>query len=66
MKKDWYITFKEKGVTYMQCKSCNDYVSNVSEDAVAITCGTCNAIKIPWPKTIRQKQSTGRRHGAKK
>ena len=63
MKKDWYITFKEKGVTYMQCKSCNDYVSNVSEDTVAITCGTCNATKIPWPKTIKQYKPTGRPAG---
>ena len=63
MKKDWYITFKEKGVTYMQCKSCNNYVSNVSEDAIAITCGTCNAIKIPWPKTIKQYKPTGRPAG---
>ena len=63
MKKDWYIKFKEKGVTYMQCKSCNDYVSNVSEDAISITCGTCNAIKIPWPKTATQRVSTGRPAG---
>ena len=47
----------------MQCKSCNDYVSGVSEDAVSIICGTCNAIKIPWPKTATQKQSTGRPAG---
>ena len=63
MKKEWYIKFKEKGVTYMQCKSCNDYVSNVSEDAISITCGTCNAIKLPWPKTVTQYKSTGRPAG---
>ena len=63
MKKDWYITFKEKGVTYMQCKSCNDYVSNVSEDAIAVTCGTCNASKIAWPKSAEQKVSSGRPSG---
>ena len=63
MKKDWYIKFKEKGVTYMQCKSCNEYISGVSEDAVSITCGTCNAIKIPWPKTVTQYKSTGRPAG---
>ena len=63
MKKDWYITFKEKGVTYMQCKSCNDYVSNVSEDAIAVTCGTCNAIKIAWPKSAKEKVSSGRPSG---
>ena len=63
MKKDWYITFKEKGVTYMQCKSCNDYVSNVSEDAISITCGICNAVKIPWPKAIKQYKPTGRPAG---
>ena len=63
MKKDWYIKFKEKGITYMQCKSCNDYVSGVSEDAISITCGTCNAIKIPWPKTATQSVSTGRPAG---
>ena len=63
MKKDWYITFKEKGVTYMQCKSCNDYVSNVSEDTITITCGTCNAIKIPWPKSAKKRVSSGRPSG---
>ena len=62
MKKDWYITFKEKGVTYMQCKSCNDYV-NVSEDTIAVTCGTCNASKIAWPKSAEQKVSSGRPSG---
>ena len=49
MKKEWYITFKEKGVTYMQCKSCYDYV-RVSEDTITVTCGTCNARKLSWPK----------------
>ena len=62
MKKDWYITFKEKGVTYMQCKSCNDYVS-VSEDAISVVCGTCNAVKIPWPKTAKERVSSGRPSG---
>jgi len=62
MKKDWYITFKEKGVTYMQCKSCHDYVT-VSEDTTAVTCGTCNAIKIAWPKAIKQYKPTGRPAG---
>ena len=62
MKKDWYITFKEKGVTYMQCKSCNDYVS-VSEDTISVVCGTCNAVKIPWPKTAKERVSSGRPSG---
>ena len=63
MKKQWYIKFKEKGVTYMQCKSCNEYIGGVSEDAVSITCGTCNAIKLPWPKSVTQYKSTGRPAG---
>ena len=63
MKKEWYIKFKEKGVTYMQCKSCNEYVGGVSEDAVSITCGTCNAIKIAWPKAAEPKVSSGRPPG---
>tara|TARA_R100001594_G_scaffold90515_1_gene124914 strand:+ start:174 stop:596 length:423 start_codon:yes stop_codon:yes gene_type:complete len=62
MKKKQYITFKEKGVTYMQCKSCNDYV-NVSENTTAVTCGTCNAIKIPWPKVAKERVSSGRPSG---
>ena len=62
MKKDWYIKFKEKGVTYMQCKSCFDYVT-VSEDASAVTCSSCIASTIPWPKTITQYKSTGRPAG---
>ena len=47
----------------MQCKSCNEYISGVSEDAVSITCGTCNAIKLPWPKSVTQYKSTGRPAG---
>ena len=47
----------------MQCKSCSDYVSNVSEDAIAITCGTCNAVKIPWPKVAKERVSSGRPAG---
>ena len=62
MKKEWYITFKEKGVTYMQCKSCHDYVS-VSEGTIAVTCGTCNARKLAWPKSAEQKVSSGRPSG---
>ena len=62
MKKDWYVTFKEKGVTYMQCKHCDEYVS-VSEDAVAVTCSRCVTIiqlnKYPnsLPKNWKQKSS---------
>ena len=46
----------------MQCKSCNEYVT-VSEDALSVVCGTCNAVKIPWPKTATQRVSTGRPAG---
>ena len=62
MKKDWYVTFKEKGVTYMQCKHCDNYVS-VSEDAIAVTCSGCVQIiqlnKYPdaLPKNWKQKPS---------
>ena len=54
MKKDWYITFKEKGVKYMQCKHCDDYVEGVSENAIAVTCGTCTTIKnmSMFPNTL--------------
>ena len=62
MKKDWYITYKEKGVTYMQCKSCHDYVS-VSEGTIAVTCGTCNASKLSWPKIAKERLSSGRPSG---
>jgi hypothetical protein len=68
MKKDWYVKFKEKGVIYMQCKYCDTYVKNVSEDAIATTCGTCTTLiqlkKFPdsLPKSW-QKQSTGRPAG---
>jgi len=64
MKKDWLITFTEKGVTYMQCKKCNDYVT-VSEDAIAVTCGLCNAVSLPWPKAVKQYKPTGRPPGWK-
>ena len=62
MKKDWYVTFKEKGVTYMQCKHCDEYVS-VSEDAIAVTCSRCVQIiqlnKYPdaLPKNWERKPS---------
>ena len=61
MKKEWFITFKEKGVTYMQCKTCYDYIS-VSEDTTSVVCGDCNAKRIPWPNIV-QKISTGRPAG---
>ena len=60
--KNNYITFKEKGNTYMQCKSCNDYVT-VSEGTKAVTCGMCNAAKMPWPKISKQYRPTGRPAG---
>ena len=62
MKKDWLIKFKEKGVTYMQCKSCYDYV-RVSEDTITVTCGTCNARKLSWPKMAKERLSSGRPSG---
>ena len=62
MKKEWHITFKEKGVTYMQCKSCYDYVG-VSEGTIAVTCGTCNAKKLSWPKMAKERISSGRPSG---
>ena len=62
MKKEWYIKFKEKGVTYMQCKSCNEYVS-VSEGTNAVTCGICNARQIAWPKTATERIISGRPSG---
>lgn len=61
MEKDWLITFKEKGVTYMQCKTCYDYTS-VSEDATSVVCGYCNAARLPWPKVVAR-ISTGRPAG---
>jgi len=60
--KDWYISFKEEGIKYMQCKSCYDYVQ-VSEDAVSVVCSMCNAATLPWPKTAPNYQSTGRPAG---
>ena len=60
--KNNYITFKEKGNTYMQCKSCHDYVI-VTEGTKAVTCGNCNAMKMPWPKIYTSYQSTGRPSG---
>ena len=64
MKKDWLISFTEKGVTYMQCKKCNDYVI-VSEDTKSVVCGLCNATRLPWPKVIKQYTPTGRPPGWK-
>mgnify|MGYP001269370458 CR=1 FL=1 len=57
-----YNSFNEDGITYMQCKSCNEY-TRTSEDSVSVVCGTCNAIKIAWPKVTVKKESTGRPAG---
>jgi hypothetical protein len=57
-----YNTFTEGGVLHMTCKKCNNYIP-VSEDTTGVTCGTCNAKKIPWPKSLTQKVSTGRPAG---
>ena len=66
--KDWYITFKEEGITYMQCKKClSNYVS-VSDDAVSVTCSTCTMrIQLnKYPETLPKswnKKPTGRPAG---
>ena len=57
-----YNTFTEGGVLHMTCKKCHTYIP-VSEDTTGVTCSTCLAISIPWPKTLTQRVSTGRPAG---
>ena len=57
-----YNTFTENGVLHMTCKKCKNYIP-VSEDTTGVTCGTCLAISIPWPKMVTQRVSTGRPAG---
>jgi len=58
---DYYHSFKEEGKLYMQCKLCRDYII-VSEDTKKVTCGRCNAIRLPWPN-VKNDVSTGRPSG---
>ena len=66
--KDWYITFKEEGITYMQCKKCSSNYVSVSDDVVSVTCSTCvtltllNSFPYSLPKTYTHKP-TGRPAG---
>ena len=59
-----YHTYKENGDTFMICKSCQqDYCKVTDEDVVAVTCGLCNAKRIPWPEMKKAYVPTGRPAG---
>ena len=60
-----YISFIEEGKKVMQCKICKGAYVDVSEQTVAVTCGSCNAKLIEWPKMSTGYISTGRPRGWK-
>ena len=66
-KKQQWISFREDGIRYMECKVCQSEYVPCDEDIVAVTCSSC-VIKIDmmkYPETAFKKQrvSTGRPPG---
>ena len=65
-KKQQWISFREDGIRYMECKVCQSEYVSCDEDIVAVTCSNC-IVKIDMIKfhnTIqKQKVSSGRPAG---
>jgi len=62
-KKSIYPTFIQNGMIHMRCKSCKKYEAVSDKLVSAVTCGVCNAIKAPWPKSMESENSSGRPAG---
>ena len=65
-KKQQWISFKEDGIRYMECKVCQSEYVSCDEDIVAVTCSNCivKIDMIKFPNTIKkQKVSSGRPPG---
>ena len=64
--KQKWISFKEDGIRYMECKVCQSEYVSCDEDIVAVTCSNCivKIDMIKFPNTIKkQKVSSGRPAG---
>ena len=64
--KQKWISFKEDGIRYMECKVCQSEYVSCDEDIVAVTCSNCivKIDMIKFPDTIqKQKVSSGRPPG---
>ena len=65
-KKQQWISFREDGIRYMECKVCQSEYVSCDEDIVAVTCSHCvtKLDMIKFPNTIKkQKVSSGRPPG---
>jgi hypothetical protein len=67
-KKQQWISFKEDGIRYMECKVCQSEYVKVDEDTAAITCASCVQRKclatMPMDKFFKSvKPKTGRPAG---
>ena len=65
-KKQQWISFREDGIRYMECKVCQSEYVSCDEDIVAVTCSNCivKIDMIKFPNTIKkQKVSSGRPPG---
>ena len=65
-KKQQWISFREDGIRYMECKVCQSEYVSCDEDIVAVTCSHCVTTldMIKFPDTIqKQKVSSGRPPG---
>ena len=65
--KQKWISFKEDGIRYMECKVCQSEYVSCDENIVAVTCSNCvtkiDLIKFPDTAIKKQKVSTGRPAG---
>ena len=65
--KQKWISFKEDGIRYMECKVCQSEYVSCDENIVAVTCSNCvtkiDLIKFPDTAIKKQQVSTGRPAG---
>ena len=65
--KQKWISFKEDGIRYMECKVCQSEYVSCDENIVAVTCSNCvtkiDLIKFPDTAIKKQKVSSGRPPG---
>ena len=62
-KKQKYPSFIEKGIRYLQCKECGDYLPVSSKSIIATLCSKCLNKKIPNEPSKAQYVPTGRPAG---
>jgi hypothetical protein len=65
-KKQIYHSYTDdKGILYMQCKLCGEYVPKVGEHAIAVKCTKCVSLTMSskYPPAVKGYKPTGRPPG---